>query len=359
MDMNGNQNSVVTTSQGVDMSTVGLTGNAVPVKKNNNTLYLVLGIAAIVLAIVLFAFKGPEEVLNKYGESLMNYDAKKLIEVIHPNVIEMLQDEIDDLDDEDLEYDTVEGLFDAYLDEADDEDIEFKSFEFDKDDFDEIKDDDLEDIADYLNDEFDIKKEDVKAARRYEVEIKVDYDGETDKEEFEFLVIKVGSDWYIFEDEFLIDEFMEILGVSEIDKNYSKDSFALYVEKVVTAVQTQYMYDANSGDIAGSGYYVYDIEYDLNLTTTDDYSGYVIADASDVDDVQYIVSIYNYSYQLLNYNVTLYGLPDGDSKEIEEYDSDDVDLNASSQEAACEAIVPSWEYCYNRRGYLVYSGYYS
>ena len=369
MDLNGNQNfgdgtqtpasSVINVDQqvpvtsAIDVSVMSLTGNT----KNNGkkSLFFIVGIVVLILIllVVFLLSNGPEGVLNKYGQSFVDFDENKIVKVLHPNVIEMLQDEIEDNDDEDLKYNTVEGMFDEFFDEADDEDFEFIAFEIDKD-FKNVEGEDLEDIADNLNDHFDIEKDDVKAARIYELEFEVEYDGESDKEDVEILVVKVGFNWYVFEDEFLIDEVLDLLVGSDVSSNSLKKSFVLYVDKILTAVQTQYIYDANGGVIAGAGYYVYDIANDLNLTSTGGFKGYVVVDASDVDNVYYNLSIYNDKYQLLNYNVSLYGMPTEDSKEIEKVDDVDIDLNASSASVVCHAIVPGSQYCYNRNGYLIY-----
>ena len=132
-------------------------------------------------------------------------------------------------------------------------------------------------------------------------------------------------------------------------------SFILAVDKVVTAVQMQYMYDANVGAIAGSGLYVYNIKEDLELNITDTYNGYVVVDASDVDNVNYIIYIYDETYQLYGYNVSIDGMPTVD--DIEAYDSTERMKYASTAVKACNnvknKISNSKIQCYNRFGYLI------
>lgn len=151
-----------------------------------------------------------------------------------------------------------------------------------------------------------------------------------------------------------------IPSVLDVMNSARKSSFVLYVDKVVTAVQTQYMYDANGGAIAGAGYYVYDITQDLNLTSTGNYKGYVVVDATNVDEVQYIVSLYDNNYQLLNYNVTLYQMPTVETESLQPYSVDTVSESASTAVRACKAWVPESEKdtanCYNRKGYLIVEG---
>ena len=148
-----------------------------------------------------------------------------------------------------------------------------------------------------------------------------------------------------------------IPSVLDVMNSARKSSFVLYVDKVVTAVQTQYMYDANGGAIAGAGYYVYDITQDLNLTSTGNYKGYVVVDATDVDDVQYIVSLYDNNYQLLNYNVTLSQMPTTETTSLQSYNATTVSDSAATAVRACHAWTnDDTVNCYNRKGYLIQEG---
>ena len=144
-----------------------------------------------------------------------------------------------------------------------------------------------------------------------------------------------------------------IPSVLDVMNSARKSSFVLYVDKVVTAVQTQYMYDANGGQITGAGYYVYDITQDLNLTSSGSYKGYVVVDAQNVDDVQYIVSLYDNNYQLLNYNVSTQQMPTVDTATLLSYSAEDVAQLASNAVKACEAWASENATCYNRKGYII------
>lgn len=142
-----------------------------------------------------------------------------------------------------------------------------------------------------------------------------------------------------------------IPAVLDVMNNARKSSFVLYAEKVVRDVTTQYMYDANGGAIKGSGFYVYDITQDLNLNGTGNYKGYVVVNAYDVDNVQYIVSLYDENYQLINYNVTSEGLPTVDTPTLRAY-SESVD-DLTSVKACHNASGDETTACYNRQGYLL------
>lgn len=224
MDMNGNQNPVDVTqtpvtavspevapvapqAPAVDMAAVGLTGNAAPTPQTNGkkmNLPIIIGIAvvAVILLFVLLSPSGPEGVLNKYGNAIVNFDGSKLVNVIHPKMKEMIQESLDEAESED--YETVEDLFKYILDESKDEGLKIKSFKVEED-FEEIEGEDLDDVAADLNEDFDIDKDDVKAAREYTLIFEGGYDGEMEEEEANVLIVQVGSDWYIFEDGFIID----------------------------------------------------------------------------------------------------------------------------------------------------------
>lgn len=154
-----------------------------------------------------------------------------------------------------------------------------------------------------------------------------------------------------------------IPSVLEVMNSARRSSFALYVDKVTTAVQTQYMYDANMGTIAGKGFYVYDITQDLNLTSTGEYKGYVVVDAIDVDNPRYVVFLYDKNYQLLNYDVSTNGMPEANSTNIQSYDPSRVSSEAGTSVRACQQTKNAYEDdatkksdCYNRKGYVITEG---
>lgn len=147
-----------------------------------------------------------------------------------------------------------------------------------------------------------------------------------------------------------------IPSVLDVMNSARKSSFVLYIEKVVTAVQTQYVYDANGGAISGAGYYVYDITQDLNLTSTGSYKGYVVVNAINVDDVQYIVYMYDNNYQLLGWNVTRDLMPTVDTQELRAYTQSEVETSAQTGLAACHSAVGSDAVCYNRQGFQLAAG---
>lgn len=145
-----------------------------------------------------------------------------------------------------------------------------------------------------------------------------------------------------------------IPAVLEVMNRARKSSFVLYVEKIVNNVQTQYMYDANAGSIQGAGYYVYDITTDLKLNGTGAYRGFVVVNATNVDNVEYIVSLYDNNYQLLNYNISNSGMPTVDTPTLVGYNSSQVDEIARTSVRACRTAAGTTSVeCYNRNGYII------
>lgn len=154
-----------------------------------------------------------------------------------------------------------------------------------------------------------------------------------------------------------------IPSVLDVMNNARRSSFALYIEKVVTAVQTQYVYDANAGSISGAGYYVYDIKNDLSLTSTGDYNGYVVVDAKTygVDNVHYYINMYDSNYMIIGWDVVDAGMPEADDENaIRPYQAGDVNEKISTQVRACKTSIANTLgdgtsvdniECYNRKGY--------
>jgi len=63
-------------------------------------------------------------------------------------------------------------------------------------DIDDIKGDDLDDIQDYYDDEYDLK---VKKAKRFETEFCAEIDGEEEEYDDDIIVVKIGGKWYLYD----------------------------------------------------------------------------------------------------------------------------------------------------------------
>lgn len=138
-----------------------------------------------------------------------------------------------------------------------------------------------------------------------------------------------------------------IPSVLDVMNQARKNSFVEYCQKVIPAVQTQYVADAQS-TIPGRGIYVYNINEDIGSLYQGAYKGYVVVDATDVDKPRYWITIWDDNYQIRNVDISV-NYPTNDSEFIQPVQADTKSLNALN---VCSA-VSSTESCYNRHGYLL------
>lgn len=147
-----------------------------------------------------------------------------------------------------------------------------------------------------------------------------------------------------------------IPSVLDVMNNARRHSFALYIEKVIKDTQTQYVMDAQS-TIQGSGVYVYNIETDLNYTSTGNYHGYVLVNAIDVDEPHYIIYLYDSNYMIFNYDVTQsHKFPSADDKNlIIPFNENDKNTNFGNEYIACRTSFSSDTsiQCQNPKGFII------
>ena len=136
--------------------------------------------------------------------------------------------------------------------------------------------------------------------------------------------------------------------VLDVMNNARKQSFVIAIDKYVTAVQQQYMADANFDVIPAAGIYVYNIKTDLGLTSTGNNQGYVVVDARDKDDVKYIIYIHDNNYMIKKYNVSTEKLPNKNSSAIEAYSN----FGISNEYEACQNYAPGAA-CMNKAGQIL------
>lgn len=142
---------------------------------------------------------------------------------------------------------------------------------------------------------------------------------------------------------------LAIPSVLDVMNQARKKLFSMYAQKVVLNTQEQYVYDSNSGAIAGAGFYVYDIQKDLGYSGTGSYKGFVIVNAMDVDDVKYIIELYDDNYILHNYNINDYGMPTPSTPQITTYGKGTTP--ADHPYTACHNAGGTS--CYTRNGWLI------
>lgn len=141
-----------------------------------------------------------------------------------------------------------------------------------------------------------------------------------------------------------------IPSVLDVMNQARRSSFVEYAQKAISNTITEYTFDA-SNTIPGVGIYVYDITQDLGNLHSGNYKGYVVVDATDVDNPRYILTMWDDNYQIVSFD-TSRGYPTNDTAEIKGVTASTKNLTAID---ACSA-VSSTDPCYNRQGYILKAG---
>lgn len=151
---------------------------------------LVIGIAIIVVVaiVVLVAYLGggSKGAVKGFAKAYADMDAKKVVKYMNKDYLEASEDNGYDIEE------SLDDLFDNY----DDNDYKILSYEIT--DSEKVDKDDLEDIADDLEDNCDIKAKTVKAAVVYTIKFKVKDDGDKDTVKKDVTAVKISGKWYVF-----------------------------------------------------------------------------------------------------------------------------------------------------------------
>ena len=123
--------------------------------------------------------------------------------------------------------------------------------------------------------------------------------------------------------------------------------FIEYAGKVLIAAETQYVSDSSTGAIAGAGYYLYDIQSDLGLQSVGSYRGYIVVDASNVDNVDYRIFLYDNNYECLNVS---FKYLDQLESYVKTLGTSSAGVPKSAKEACTRAGATE---CYNHDGYKI------
>jgi prepilin-type N-terminal cleavage/methylation domain-containing protein len=141
-----------------------------------------------------------------------------------------------------------------------------------------------------------------------------------------------------------------IPAVLDIMTNARKQAFTEAIDKYVTAVQTQYMADSGMGQIPGAGYYVYNIQTDLGLSTTGNYQGFVLVDATNADNIEYYAYLRDNQYMILKWPIMGSKMPNKEN--VSNY-SATTWTRGSSATKVCQDVSGSPNNCMNRNGYYL------
>lgn len=150
----------------------------------------IVGVVLVVLLVVMVGSKllNPSyNVVNKYMSGMKKQNAEKISKLYHEDIIEASYDgEIDDLIDE----------LEEEFEEMEDEDTKITGYKIRE--CKKYSEDELDDLADYMEEYMDIDAKDVKAARKYFVRVNYDVDGEKDLSYQSVVVIKIGNKWSLY-----------------------------------------------------------------------------------------------------------------------------------------------------------------
>ena len=160
---------------------------------------IIAGVAVVlvvVLCILLFSSCGggsgsPEKVADKFMSAMFkDCDAEKISDLIHPDIVDaMVEDEYDGDKDEYLE----EGqeTFDKMNEGFEENEI---SIDWEVGDVEDIEDDDLEEIQEKYDDEYELE---VSAAAVVEIELIAEFKGEENSSKMEIPVVEIDGGWYV------------------------------------------------------------------------------------------------------------------------------------------------------------------
>lgn len=159
--------------------------------KTDKALTIICCVVLIVLVILILSGLGSllsgtgKGTVKQYAKSMVNYDSKKFCKSFSEVVLE---EEYDGLDE------CIEDM-DEYFENFEDEDYKIKSYEIGEGK--KLSDSKLEDLADDLEDDYDIDAKKVKKAYKYKVKFKVEDEDDSDTLKMEVYVAKINGKWGI------------------------------------------------------------------------------------------------------------------------------------------------------------------
>ena len=198
---------------------IGQQFGPVPVKLDSNKIKKIAAVvisAIVVAAIIIFvAFfsGGPDAVLKKYADAYLNLDGKLMAEVMHPKMLELVDDQIEffkkiDDSEEAQSMEDAEDFFVYSFNLVKKQGLKYTKVEID----DEYKIVPIGSTVDFHDKTFDsnellkdlkswgIEKSEVKELRLYYIEGTSTYNGDEETSGSVICVGKVGSKWYVLKD---------------------------------------------------------------------------------------------------------------------------------------------------------------
>ena len=160
-------------------------------KNDKGVMVVTIVVAVLVVLVLVFGLSkllNPSyNVVNKYMSGMKNANAEKVAKLYHEDLIEAKYDgEIDDL------IDSIEEQFEEFEDE------DYKITGYKIRECEKYSEDELEELAEDLQEYYDIDEDEVKAARKYYVRYNTDEDGEKNLNYRSVVVVKIGNKWSLY-----------------------------------------------------------------------------------------------------------------------------------------------------------------
>ena len=144
-------------------------------------------VAVLVIVLVASLLNPSKTVVSKYMSGMKSFNAEKIAKLYSEEILEAQYDgDIDDL------VDSLEEQFEEYEDE------DYKITGYKIRECENYSEDELEDLAESLDEYYDIDEKDVKAAKKYFVRVNVDEDGEKNIRYNSVTVIKIKNKWSLY-----------------------------------------------------------------------------------------------------------------------------------------------------------------
>ena len=137
---------------------------------------------------------GPDSAVERYILAYMECDAQEVVGSMAPDVVAYMDELLEGSDY--LDYDSLADYFEGSVcEERKSDGVEYKGAEVvDKV---QLSKSDFEDLAENLEDTYDINQEKIYDAYKYEIKYKVNEDGEKDTEKETISVARIDDAWYV------------------------------------------------------------------------------------------------------------------------------------------------------------------
>lgn len=182
------------TAPGAEGGTAASDGAPAAKKPDRKKFGFIAAAALVVIALVFFLQGGrsPEKTVGAYIDAIFKGDGKLYVSLIPNELVEYACDDLNlDNKKELIKHmdEVLEGAVEYYDDNYDKWSYSYKCL-----DTEDYSKKELRTLSDRYEDKFDIE---LGGAKTVQVKLTISYDGETESETTDFLVVKIGGSWYI------------------------------------------------------------------------------------------------------------------------------------------------------------------